>query len=453
MEFLLLTELPDLQAQADLMAHPPLTNLMVFMDHPLPTVPLDLMVLTVHHPQLAHTDPEVSTLPMDLQAHPPLMDHPDPTHHTDHQAHPTHMVLLDLTLPTDHPDPTHLTDHLAHRTHMDLQVFHLLMDHVAQLDLWDPTDPALLMDHQDPTIHLDPTDLTLLTDHLAHTTPTAHQDPLLLMDHQDPTALMASPLHPAPMAQEVPTLPQDLTASPVPVALTDLPLLKVSLVSVDLMVLPPPSPAMVVMEDPSVATADPSVATEATVDVPSVATEVVPLEDMVDALMAVLPTAPVPTVETPMEASPVEDMEETLASPASEVMEVLPLLTAAREAPTAALALTVDLPMAPVLTAETPMEAALTEDHLTVLAVATLPVAPDTVPGECEEEKEPPAQQRDERHKDHDNICSLEITTSFSFVSLFCCKRPFKYNSTFFTLSFQSIFIQMHFNDCTTYSI
>merc|ERR1711990_887417 len=168
------------------------------------------------------------------------------------------------------------------------------------------------------------------------------------------------------------------------------------------MVLPPPSPAMVVTADPSVATAD-----------PSVATEVVPLEDMVDALMAVLPTDPVPTVETPMEASPVEDTEDAQASLASEVMEVLPLLTAAREAPTAALALTVDHPMAPVPTAETPMEAALTEDHLTVPAVATLPVAPDTVPGECEEEKEPPAQQRDERHKDHDNICSLEITTSF----------------------------------------
>merc|ERR1712060_774374 len=125
--------------------------------------------------------------------------------------------------------------------------------------------------------------------------------------------------------------------------------------------------------------------------------------DMVDALMAVLPTAPVPTVETPMEASPVEDTEDALASLASEVMEDLPLLTAAREAPTAALALTVDHPMAP----------ALTEDHLTVPAVATLPVAPDTVPGECEEEKNHPAQQRDERHKDHDNICSLEITTSF----------------------------------------
>merc|ERR1711990_539408 len=122
--------------------------------------------------------------------------------------------------------------------------------------------------------------------------------------------------------------------------------------------------------------------------------------------MAVLPTDPVPTVETLTEASPVEDTEDAQASLASEVMEVLPLLTAAREAP---------------------MEAALTEDHLTVPAVATLPVAPDTVPGECEEEKEPPAQQRDERHKDHDNICSLEITTSFSFVSLFCCKRPFKY--------------------------
>merc|ERR1712060_435179 len=203
---------------------------------------------------------------------------------------------------------------------------------------------------------------TLLTDHLAHTTPTDHPDPTLL---------------------------PDLTASPVPGALTDLPLLTVSLVSVDLMVLPPPSPAMVVTADLSVATADPS---EATVDVPSVATEVVPLEDMVDALMAVLPTAPVPTVETPMEASPVEDTEDALASLASEVMEVLPLLTAAREAPTAALALTVDHPMAPVPTAETPMEAALTEDHLTVPAVATLPVAPDTVPGECEEEKEPPAQ-------------------------------------------------------------
>merc|ERR1712060_356044 len=131
------------------------------------------------------------------------------------------------------------------------------------------------------TIHLDPTDLTLLMDHLAHTTPTAHPDPTLLTDHQDPTALMASPLQLAPMAQEVPTLLPDLTASPVPVALTDLPLLTVSLVSVDLMVLPPPSPAMVVTADPS----------EATVDVPSVATEVVPLEDMVDALMAVLPTA------------------------------------------------------------------------------------------------------------------------------------------------------------------
>merc|ERR1712060_869938 len=57
--------------------------------------------------------------------------------------------------------------------------------------------------------------------------------------------------------------------------------------------------------------------------------------DMVDALMAVLPTAPVPTVETPMEASPVEDTEDALASLASEVMEDLPLLTAAREAPTA----------------------------------------------------------------------------------------------------------------------
>merc|ERR1739838_799908 len=136
-------------------------------------------------------------------------------------------------------------------------------------------------------------------------------------------------------------------------------------VSVDLMVLPPPSPAMV-------ATADPS---EATVDVPSVATEVVPLEDMVDALMAVLPTAPVPTVETPMEVSPVEVTEDALASPASEVMEALPLLTAAREAPTAALALTVDHPTAPAPTAETPMEAALTEDHLTVPAEATLPVA------------------------------------------------------------------------------
>merc|ERR1712060_194364 len=213
------------------------------------------------------------------------------------------------------------------------------------------------------TIHLDPTDLTLLMDHLAHTTPTAHPDPTLLTDHQDPTALMASPLHQAPMAQGVPTLPQDLTASPVPVALTDLPLLTVSLVSVDLMVLLPPSPAMVVTADLSVATADPS---EATVDVPSVATEVVPLEDMVDA---------------PMEASPVEDTEDALAFLASEVMEVLPLLTAAREAPTAALALTVDHPMAPVPTAETPMEAALTEDHLTVPAVATLPVAPDTVPG------------------------------------------------------------------------